>query len=128
MNTLLQPIYDSILEGDAKNVPPRVQAALDADLDPATILNEGMIAAMAEVGRFFEEGEYFVPEMLISARAMQAGLAVLKPRLAAANVQSAGKVVGHSPWRPARHWQEPGVHDARRRGFRDRRSGRGCIP
>jgi len=93
MNTLLQPIYDSILEGDAKNVPPRVQAALDADLDPATILNEGMIAAMAEVGRFFEEGEYFVPEMLISARAMQAGLAVLKPRLAAANVQSAGKVV-----------------------------------
>jgi 5-methyltetrahydrofolate--homocysteine methyltransferase len=47
---------------------------------------------MAEVGRLFEAGEYYVPEMLISARAMQAGLAVLKPHLKATNVQAAGKV------------------------------------
>jgi 5-methyltetrahydrofolate--homocysteine methyltransferase len=52
-----------------------------------------MVAAMAEVGRLFEEGEYFVPEMLIAARAMQSGLAVLKPRLAAADVKSSGKVI-----------------------------------
>jgi 5-methyltetrahydrofolate--homocysteine methyltransferase len=52
-----------------------------------------MVAAMAEVGRLFEEGEYFVPEMLIAARAMQHGLAVLKPHLASANVKSQGKVV-----------------------------------
>jgi 5-methyltetrahydrofolate--homocysteine methyltransferase len=51
-----------------------------------------MIAAMAEVGRLFEQGEYFVPEMLIAARAMQAGMAVLKPQLREANVVSAGKV------------------------------------
>lgn len=93
MNPLLQPLYDSILDGDAKSVPPKVQAALDGGVDPASILNDGMISAMAEVGRMFEEGEYFVPEMLISARAMQAGLAILKPHLAQANVQSAGVVV-----------------------------------
>jgi 5-methyltetrahydrofolate--homocysteine methyltransferase len=51
-----------------------------------------MIAAMAEVGRLFETGEYYVPEMLVSARAMQAGLSVLKPSLREANVQTAGKV------------------------------------
>ncbi|NTU64024.1 MAG: cobalamin-binding protein [Chloroflexi bacterium] len=50
-------------------------------------------SAMQEVGRLFEEGEYFVPEMLISARAMQTGLALLKPHLVQANVQSAGKVI-----------------------------------
>jgi 5-methyltetrahydrofolate--homocysteine methyltransferase len=93
MNAQLKPIYDSILDGDAKSVPPQVQAALDAAIDPASILNDGMISAMAEVGRMFEEGEYFVPEMLISARAMQAGLAILKPYLAQANVQSSGTVV-----------------------------------
>jgi 5-methyltetrahydrofolate--homocysteine methyltransferase len=52
-----------------------------------------MIAAMAEVGRLFEEGEYFVPEMLIAARAMQAGLAILKPHLIESEVQSTGRVV-----------------------------------
>jgi 5-methyltetrahydrofolate--homocysteine methyltransferase len=62
-------------------------------LDPGRILSEEMIAAMAEVGRLFEEGEYYVPEMLIAARAMQAGLAVLKPHLVNANIQPVGKVV-----------------------------------
>ncbi len=52
-----------------------------------------MIIAMGEVGRLFEEGEYFVPEMLISARAMQSGLAVLKPVLVAGNYKPVGKVV-----------------------------------
>jgi len=48
---------------------------------------------MSEVGRLFESGEFFVPEMLISARAMKAGLELLRPALAAANVQAIGKVV-----------------------------------
>jgi len=69
-----------------------VQVALDAGADPAELLNKGMIAAMAEVGRLFEIGEYYVPEMLIAARAMQAGLAILKPHLLEADVKSAGKV------------------------------------
>lgn len=92
MNELLQAIYQAILEGDKAATPGGVQAALDAKLDPQTILSDGMIAAMREVGRLFEEGEYFIPEMLISARAMQAGLAVLKPALAGASIQTAGRV------------------------------------
>ena len=61
-------------------------------LAPGDILNDGMVDAMAEVGRLFEEGEYFVPEMLIAARAMQSGLALLKPHLIEADIQSAGTV------------------------------------
>jgi 5-methyltetrahydrofolate--homocysteine methyltransferase len=93
MDTLLQQIYNAILEGDNKVIAGLVQQALDTGTDPAVILNEGMVHAMGEVGRLFECGEYFVPEMLIAARAMQAGLAVLKPHLASANVESSGKVV-----------------------------------
>jgi 5-methyltetrahydrofolate--homocysteine methyltransferase len=93
MEPVLSLIYQSILEGDNKASPNHVQAALDSGLDPARILTESMIAAMAEVGRLFEEGEYYVPEMLIAARAMQAGLAVLKPHLVSADIQPVGKVV-----------------------------------
>ena len=93
MDEPLKPIFDGILEGQTSGVVSAVQAALQQGIDPAVILNDGMVTAMAEVGRLFEEGEYFVPEMLIAARAMQAGLSVLKPRLAQENVQAAGKVV-----------------------------------
>jgi 5-methyltetrahydrofolate--homocysteine methyltransferase len=93
MDDRLHKIYDSVLNGEMDEVVAFVQAALDAQIDPGVILNEGMISAMQEVGRLFEEGEYFVPETLISARAMQTGLALLKPHLVQANVQSSGKVV-----------------------------------
>jgi 5-methyltetrahydrofolate--homocysteine methyltransferase len=93
MEPVIKEIYDSILNGQQKVSSAKVQEALDQGINPADILNDGMVAAMAEVGRLFEEGEYFVPEMLIAARAMQAGLAVLKPRLAAADVKSSGKVI-----------------------------------
>lgn len=90
---LLAEVYDSIVDGDAQGAAEAVKAALAAGIAPATILNDGMIAAMAEVGRLFEIGECFVPEMLIAARAMKQGLAVLKPHLVAANVQPVAKVV-----------------------------------
>ncbi len=93
MSDVLKSIYDAILEGNATAAKEGVTAALESQMDASQVLNEGMIKAMAEVGRLFEEGEYFVPEMLISARAMQAGLSVLKPALKKADVQSAGKVV-----------------------------------
>lgn len=93
MNENLDTLYEGILDGDMGTVPNLVQAALDADIAPNIILNEGMIAAMAEVGQLFEEGEFFVPEMLISARAMQAGLAVLKPHLVASGIEPIGKVI-----------------------------------
>jgi len=92
MEQIIKEIYDGILEGQHKAVEAKVKAALEGGVNPKTLLDEGMIAAMAEVGRLFEIGEYYVPEMLIAARAMQHGLAVLKPHLKEANVQSAGKV------------------------------------
>src|SRR5512143_448015 len=89
----IDTIFNAVLEGDAKGCTAGVQAAMDAGMPPDTILKEGLIAAMAEVGRLFEENEYFVPEMLVSARAMQAGLSLLKPSLAASGAAPAGKVV-----------------------------------
>jgi 5-methyltetrahydrofolate--homocysteine methyltransferase len=62
-------------------------------MNPKEILDQAMVSAMAEVGRRFEIGECFVPEMLISARAMQAGMAILKPHLKDAHIAAAGKVV-----------------------------------
>ena len=92
MDPIIREIYDAILAGHSKIVEAKVPAALGAGLAPQQIMEEGMIAAMAEVGRLFEEGEYFVPEMLIAARAMQTGLVLLKPSLKKENVPSAGKV------------------------------------
>ncbi|PKO07787.1 MAG: cobalamin-binding protein [Chloroflexi bacterium HGW-Chloroflexi-2] len=92
MDAGLEKIFEGILDGNANLVVAEVQKALDAGMGPADILNQGMIAAMGEVGRLFEEGEYFVPEMLIAARAMQKGLELLKPYLTEADVQSPGKV------------------------------------
>ena len=89
----LEIIYDAILNGDAKKTAAEVAAALEAKVPAADILHKACIPAMGEVGRLFEAGERFVPEMLISARAMQAGMNLLQPYLAEANVKSAGKVL-----------------------------------
>lgn len=93
MNDTLNTLFNAIISGDGSEVQKNVQLALEEKQEPTVILNEGMIAAMREVGRRYEEGDFFVPEMLLSARAMQAGMAVLKPSLQQSNVQSAGKVV-----------------------------------
>jgi 5-methyltetrahydrofolate--homocysteine methyltransferase len=89
----IETIYQAVLEGDANAAATEVQAGLDTGIAPSDILNKGCIAAMGEVGRLFEEGEMFVPEMLIAARAMQAGMAILKPHLAEGEITSAGKVI-----------------------------------
>jgi 5-methyltetrahydrofolate--homocysteine methyltransferase len=93
MEDVLKKLFDAVLDGDFDGVKTNVQAALDAGLDPTLVLNEGMIAAMREVGCRFEAGEYYVPEMLIAARAMQAGMAILKPHLQKTDRKSGGKVV-----------------------------------
>jgi 5-methyltetrahydrofolate--homocysteine methyltransferase len=85
-------IFRGILEGDMPAVQEATQAALDAQQAPADILNEAMIPAMDEVGRLFEENEYYVPELLIAARAMKAGLAILRPHLVATGIEPKGKV------------------------------------
>lgn len=88
----IKEIYQGVLEGDMGHVEENVQAALDANVPPVDVLQKGLIAAMGEVGRLFEEGEYFVPEMLIAARAMKAGLTILQPKLVDSGVEPAGKV------------------------------------
>ena len=93
MEPILKEIYDGIIDADQDLVREKVSAALAQGLGAGEILNMGMVPAMTEVGRLFEEGEYFVPEMLICARAMQAGMVVLKPAMVAANLQSIGRVV-----------------------------------
>jgi 5-methyltetrahydrofolate--homocysteine methyltransferase len=93
MAEIIQDIYQCIVDGDHKGSAAKVQQALDQGLGPEVILNDALIAAMGEVGKLFEEGEYFVPEMLVSARAMQNGLNILKPALVKADVKPIGKVV-----------------------------------
>lgn len=93
METILQKLFDAVLEGDFDGVETNVTAALDAGLDPNAILNDGMIAAMREVGVRFEAGEYYVPEMLIAARAMQSGMVLLKPHLQKTEQKSNGRVL-----------------------------------
>ena len=93
MDEKLQAIFDGIVDGDDQAVTKGVAAALEAGIDPATILDSAMMAAMTEVGRQFEEGEAFVPEMMIAAMAMKAGLAVLKPHLQPGSMTRSGTVV-----------------------------------
>ena len=93
MADLIKDIFNGIVDGQAPLVAQKVQEALESGIEPGSILNQGMIAAMAEVGKRFEEGEFYVPEMLIAARAMQSGLALLKPHLQQTDLQSSGKVV-----------------------------------
>jgi 5-methyltetrahydrofolate--homocysteine methyltransferase len=92
-NMSVAAVYESVRDGDAAGAAAGVQAALDAGVSPAIILNDGCIAAMSEVGSLFEQGEMFVPEMLIAARAMKAGMALLKPHLSADDVAGVGKVI-----------------------------------
>lgn len=89
----IQEVYDLVVKGKAKVIAGAVQEALDAGCDPTEVLNKGMIAAMDEVGAKFKEGEIFVPEMLVAARAMKKGVEVLKPHLASGAAGAAGKVV-----------------------------------
>ena len=93
MDEKLQAVFQSIVEGDNTGVQANVKAALAAGIPAGNVLSDGLIAGMAEVGRLFEEGEYFVPEMLISARAMKSAMTILKPLLTAGEVGGAGKVI-----------------------------------
>ena len=92
MDQTLETIYKAVLNGDKDAVTENVQTALNKGTDAGVILQEALIPAMGEVGRLFEAGEYYVPEMLIAARAMQAGLALLKPLLVDSDIKPTGKV------------------------------------
>jgi corrinoid protein of di/trimethylamine methyltransferase len=88
----LQPLYQAILDGDQKEAVTITQAAIDAGMDPDEVVKKYMISAMDEVGRRFENNEFFVPELLIAARAMKSSLGLLRPLLVESGVQSVGSV------------------------------------
>jgi len=89
MNT----IYEAAVKGDMAAVENGVNTAIKEGTAPDVILNEGLIKAMDEVGSRFEAGDFFVPEMLIAARAMKAGIAILRPLLAESGIEPVGKMV-----------------------------------
>jgi len=89
----LQELHEAILNGDAKAAAAVTRAALAQNVPALDLIQQAMVPAMDEVGRRFECQDYFVPELLLSARAMKAALEPLRPLLAASGAQPAGKVV-----------------------------------
>jgi 5-methyltetrahydrofolate--homocysteine methyltransferase len=88
-----QSLHQAVLTGDAKAARTVTEQAIAAGTNPMDLVNEHMVPAMDEVGRRFECNEYFVPELLLSARAMKAALELLRPLLAAQGAQPVGRVV-----------------------------------
>ena len=89
----LKQLHDAVLKGDAKTAKSVTEAALADGVEPMKLVQEFMMPAMDEVGRRFECNEYFVPELLLSARAMKSALELVRPLLAAEGAQPAGRVV-----------------------------------
>lgn len=89
----LTKLREAVIAGDWKTAAAVTHEALAAGVTPLTIVSEWLVPAMDEVGRLFECEEYFVPEMLLSARAMKASMAIVRPLLAAAGTQPVGRVV-----------------------------------
>ncbi len=88
----LKKLYEAVVSGDAKITQAITQQALAEGVDPLKLVNENMVPAMDEVGRRFEANEYFVPELLISARAMKAALELIRPLLVARGDKPVGRV------------------------------------
>ncbi len=84
---------EKIMAGDREGIEALTHAAIAGGAPVATIINGYLMPAMEEVGRLYEEGELFIPEMLMAARAMQAGMAILKPLIVGDEVKTAGRVV-----------------------------------
>ena len=89
----LQEICTAVEQGKAKRVKELVNQAVEEGMSVKTILDDGLIRAMSIVGEKFRLNEIYVPEMLVSARAMSMGLAILEPLLTATGVKPIGKVV-----------------------------------
>ena len=93
MNEIFEEIHESILDGDNPGAQAAVKQALASGYTAQEILNDAMIPAMDEVGKQYECGEFYLAEMLVAAKAMQASVALLRPYLREANVESTGKVI-----------------------------------
>ena len=86
-------LQEAILDGSVKKVEENVNAAISEGIEPEVVLSEGLIKGMDEVGELFRNNEIYVPEVLVSVRAMKAGLAIIKPLLAAKDFKPVGVVV-----------------------------------
>ncbi|GAB4432714.1 MAG: corrinoid protein [Anaerolineae bacterium] len=93
MSAIFEQLPLAVLQGNEEKTPELVEAALAENLIPKEILDNGLIVGMNEVGARFKRGDMFVPEVLMSARAMQAGLEVLRPHLVASGAKLIGTVV-----------------------------------
>jgi corrinoid protein of di/trimethylamine methyltransferase len=93
MSDLLQQISVDLQNGKSKAVVELVTRALEEGVPPRTILDEGLLAGMSDIGKKFKNNEIFVPEVLVAARAMNKGAEVLKPVLAAAGIKAKGTAV-----------------------------------
>lgn len=91
--SILNEISQFLQQGRAKNVKELVQKAIDEGIEAKTILEEGLLSGMGIIGEKFKNNEVYVPDVLIAARAMNAGTELLKPLLASSGVKAAGKVV-----------------------------------
>jgi 5-methyltetrahydrofolate--homocysteine methyltransferase len=91
--TIFEEIADEVQKGNSETVEDLVKEALSTEVPAEGILNEGLVEGMNIVGEKFKNNECFIPEVLVSARAMKVGLDILKPRLAETNVKPRGKVV-----------------------------------
>jgi corrinoid protein of di/trimethylamine methyltransferase len=89
----LQKLFDAIVNGDAKAALALTQQAIAENVPPGEIISNYMIPAMDDVGQKFECEDYFVPELLLSGRAMKGALEILRPLLAAAGTEPTGRVV-----------------------------------
>jgi len=89
----LQPLHDAVIAGDATATRSITEKALQEGVDPVILVNQYMVPAMDEVGRRFECNEYFVPELLLSARAMKAALEIIRPLLVARGTEPLARVV-----------------------------------
>ena len=91
--SVLNQICEQLMKGKANEVKALVEQALAAGEKPGDILNKGLLAGMGVIGERFKKNEVYVPEVLIAARAMKAGMSVLQPKLASAGVQPIGTAV-----------------------------------
>lgn len=86
-------LYDAILTGNAKKATAATQAAIESGIEPMTLIAESMVPAMDQVGRLFEEEEYFVPELLLSGRALKSAMELLRPLMVASGEKMSARVV-----------------------------------
>jgi len=90
---VLEEIKDNLIKGQYKKIEELVTQAINEDIPPEEILNRGLIAGMEVVGAKFKANEFYIPEVLIAARAMHAGMKILKPLLSKSNVKAKGRIV-----------------------------------